>query len=291
MQDSGLQSVDSAARSPAMAPSASPSVSVYLGQGYVVRATAERFSISRGLPLAVPSFDAITQPDVLRQVFAGAFQAASRYLDSTAHHAETTAPPTLMSYVYGLLGAYQTARVTPPIMMALSARYAACGRLAVVERCLTIASEESGHDTLALRDLVALGYPAAALVMAIRPKRALAMIDLLFRYAAAKDPIASFGYAYALERSAAVISEVQLRHLDSIIPAGITADRCVRVHGAAGGAAGHLRDSLDFMVTLKAHEQAGIAQGVFETLCVMHDPDLEDYPGDDALAAWIARIP
>lgn len=292
MQNTGVQPTEWSEPQPAapMISSESPIVRVHVGHGYVVRATLDRFTVSRSLPLAMAPTEAITQPDLLRQVFAGAFHAASRHLDATAHGVERAASPSLMSYVYGLLAAYQTTHATSPLMTALAARYACWGRQAVAERCLVVASEESGHDTLALRDLDALGYPAAALANAIRPRRAQTMVNLLFRFVAADDPVACFGYLYALDRSAVFAGETELRRLESLVPPGIRATRRFRFHSALGADAAHLRDALDFMVTLRAAEQVRIAQGIFETLCVMHDPDLDDYPGDDAMAARIAAI-
>lgn len=288
MQEIGIPSTGGTEHSyPARMP-APLTVSVPVGQGYVVSATVDGFSVGRNLPPSPPQFDAITRPELLRQVFAGAFQAAARHLDATARRIERA--ETLMSYVYGLLSAYQTTRATSPLLTALAARFAACGRYTVADRCLTLASEESGHDTLALRDLDALGYPAAALVNTIRPRRALAMVDLFFSYAAAEHPIRSFGYAYALKHTAVFADEARLRNFNSILPAGVTANRCFGVHGTMGAEPARIRDCLVFAATLGAEDQARIVQGIFETLCVMHDPDLDDYPGDGALAAQIAGI-
>ena len=88
-------------------------------------------------------------------------------------------------------------------MRRVAQRLAVRGQPVVAEHCLQVAEEESGHDTLALMDLTALGLPAQAFVNRLRPKNALALVDQFSRFADSDQPIAVLGYAYALERMTA----------------------------------------------------------------------------------------
>jgi pyrroloquinoline quinone (PQQ) biosynthesis protein C len=195
-----------------------------------------------------------------------------------------------MAYVWSLARSYLTTHATPPTMIAVAERFAQAGKSDLAERCHTMAREESGHDTLVLRDLAALGYSAEPLVAAIHPQIGVALVDLFQRYAKSDHPIGCFGYAYALERQALFCDASVIAAVENVIPAGIHATRCLRVHSAVGADLNHVYESLEFMATMSATEQVRIASAVFETTSVMNDPALLDFPGDEVVAARIAAF-
>jgi hypothetical protein len=146
--------------------------------------------------------------------------------------------------------------------------------------------EESGHDTLALMDLAALGLPAQEFIAHLQPKSSLALVELFARFADSGAPIAVLGYAYALERRALFSTEESVPTIERLIPAGIKATRCLRVHSAIGSDAGHVAESIAFMATLPPEDRAGIARATHETISLQCAAP-HDYPGDAAMRALL----
>jgi hypothetical protein len=194
----------------------------------------------------------------------------------------------LEGYIYGLTGSYQTTHATPPVMRAVAERFRAegNGHAGVVEHCLRVAEEETGHDRLALKDLEALGLRATELVAKVQPASAVALVGLFKRLAEGANPIAVLGYAYALERGALSRTGDSVAAIEAIIPSGTMATRCARVHSAVGTDARHVAESLDFIAGLCGSERAHIAWAAFATAETMAVPD--DYPGDDAFCEILA---
>jgi hypothetical protein len=171
-------------------------------------------------------------------------------------------------------------------MRRVAARFAELGRGDIAERCLRVAVEEQGHDRLALDDLDALGYDGEALVERLKPKRAVDLVALLTRYAESGHPIACFGYAYALERSALFDTEASIAAVERFLPAGVEATRCLRVHSAAGADADHTPEAAAFIASLPAPERAIVLRAVHETASLM-TAERWEYPGDTAMHALV----
>jgi hypothetical protein len=225
-----------------------------------------------------------------RQLLAGALAAGwqcGRRKEATPNQTRVLS---LEGYIYALAGSYQTTHATPPTMRAVAERFRAQGNApghaSVVEYCLGVAGEETGHDRLALKDLEALGVRAAEFVAKVRPANAVALVGLFRRLAEGAAPISVLGYAYALERSALAKTPEAIAAIEAIIPPGTMATRCLRVHSAVGTDAGHVQQSLDFIARLDGTERAHIAWAAFETAVTMMVPD--GYPGDDAFREMLA---
>jgi hypothetical protein len=228
-----------------------------------------------------------------RQLLAGALVAGWQCASRQSRDREEAAPDetpalSLEGYIYGLTGSYQTTRATPPVMRAVAERFRAQGNAhaGVVEHCLRVAEEETGHDRLALKDLEALGLRAAELVAKVQPAPAVALVGLFRRLAEGAHPIAVLGYAYALERRALSKTGDSIAAIEAIIPPGTMATRCARVHSAVGTDARHVAESLDFIAGLCGTDRAHIARAAFATAEIMMMPD--GYPGDDSFRESLA---
>ena len=149
----------------------------------------------------------------------------------------------------------------------MAERLAARGQHTAAAHCLHVAEEESGHDPLALKDIAALGLPAQEFVAHLQPKSALALVELFTRFADSDAPIAVLGYAYAPERMALFSTEESIAAIERLIPAGIKATRCLRVHSAVGSDAGHVAESIAFMATLTPQDRAAIARATKPSAC------------------------
>lgn len=228
-------------------------------------------------------------PSITRQLLAGAFYAGLPQDLPEAEGGPESGPMSLLGYIHLLAAAYQTTHATPPTMRRVAERFAAQGRHDVAARCQRVAKEESGHDRLALRDLDALGLPAVELVARIRPQTSLDLVERFIGYAESDQPIACFGYAYALERRALFITAEHIAAIERVVPPGIKATRCLRVHSAVGSDARHVQESIDFIATLPGGERAAIVRAVYETVCVMY-AKRSDYPGDAGMRALLDEL-
>ena len=161
------------------------------------------------------------------------------------------------------------------------------GNPAMAEYCLHVAEEEAGHDVLALKDLESLSLRAEAFVQDVRPASSLAMVDIFQRFAHGPSPIAVLGYAYALERFALFQTASSIETIEALLPPGINATRCLRVHSSVGTDARHVAESIDFIASLGRDDRKEIAMAAFETAAVMATPS--DYPGNEAMTSLIAR--
>lgn len=226
--------------------------------------------------------------NVTRQLMAGAFYAGFPQRsagEKIADDAITTAAPSLLRHIHSLAGSYQTTHATPPTMRRVAERLVARSQHTAATHCLHVAEEESGHDTLALMDLAALGLPAQEFVARLRPKNSLALVELFTRFADSDAPIAVLGYAYALERMALFSTAASIAAIERLIPAGIKATRCLRVHSAVGSDAGHVAESIAFMATLPPQDRATIARAAYETNSLLCAGNY--YPGDAAMRALL----
>jgi hypothetical protein len=170
-------------------------------------------------------------------------------------------------------------------MRRVAERLVARGQHTAARHCLHVAEEESGHDTLALMDLAALGLPAQEFVAHLQPKSFMALVELFTRFADSDAPIAVLGYAYALERMSLFSTAESIAAIERLIPAGIKATRCLRVHSAVGSDAGHVAESIAFLSTLPP-DRAAIARATYETVSLLCAA-WRDYPGDEATRALL----
>ena len=266
---------------------------VRLAPGVYLQASPQRFRLHRLLPWDIaPSIETLQETgdtNVTRQMMAGAFYAGFPQYPSDNQRTADPPAPSLLRHVFSLAASYQTTHATPPTMRRVAARLAARGQHTAATHCLRVAKEESGHDILALKDIAALGLPAQEFVARLQPRTSLALVELFTRFAASDEPIAVLGYAYALERMALFSTEASIVAIERLIPAGIKATRCLRVHSGIGSDAGHVAKSIALMATLPPEDRAAIARATYETISLQFAAP-SDYPGDAAMRALLDQF-
>lgn len=256
----------------------------------VVVATPERawaHAVVPGLddPFARPMARPVG-PATVRRLLDGAIAAAA----GRAPPGPPAPPLTPLRWVWRLAGYHCTTHATPPLMTEAARRFAVDGRDALADWAETKAREEAGHDALARRDLEALGYDAAAVVEALVPPAAQALVahfGATVREAA--DPIGCVGYAYVLERLAVLRDAGAVATIQAALPVGVDATRCLRVHSAVGSDAAHVEETVALVATLTAGEQTRVTAACFATALRFHAP-AGAAPSDEALAALLAPL-
>lgn len=263
--------------------------------GRVVVATADRVWVH------VPVFQG--QPDLfaLPMDGAGSVETTRRLLDGAIGAAGRDAPrvtvrPSLTParWAWRLAGYYRTTHATPRLMAVAAERFAAAGREALAAWARDKVQDEAGHDRLALRDLDALGYDSDRVVDDVAPPTA----EALVRYFEAcvlgngdgDDLVGCVGYAYALERLALERGPADIAAVEAILPPGVMATRCLRVHSATGSDAGHVEDTVRLVAGLSAPERVRVARACYETAAIYCTPPAGGFITEEALVARLSAF-
>ena len=260
--------------------------SIALGENLHLQASRERFRIQRLAPWDAAPFDDLSEigdPASTRQLMAGAVFAG---MPATTSPRAPRDP--LLSHIHGLASAYRTTGSTPSTELKAAERLAARGQHDAAAYRRHVAEEEAGHDVLAMLDMTALGLPVETFVARLQPPTAMALSARQQALASSDEPIAVVGYAYALERLSLFVTAEVIAATERALPPGVNATRCLRVHSAVGGDAGHVAESLDFIATLPARDRLIIAREAYQTTRLMHAAD--DYPGDQAMRDLLASL-
>lgn len=224
-----------------------------------------------------------------RRLLDGAVGAAQRARAEEGGAGSKAPPPmTPARWVWRLAGYYRTTTATPPLMLEAAARFEAMGESALARWAEEKAVEERGHDELALRDIRALGYDAEKVVERLQPKTALALARYFKASVRGEHPVGCVGYSYALERLALTRGPGFIDFIRSILPPGVDATRCLRVHSSAGTDARHVEETVLAVAALKAELRAQIALATYETTALCYLTAAEDFIAEDALKETLA---
>jgi hypothetical protein len=177
--------------------------------------------------------------------------------------------PTVAGYIVALAGAYHTSVNTPRNLLRASRRFEELGRPGVAVYLEQRAREETGHDRLALKDLRALGVPAEKLVANYIPAGIKPLCDRFDALCVEDYPIASIGFSYCLERTAALKRESDIERVQAVCPEGVDATRFLRSHSCLGSEVAHAEDTITFVASLPADDRIKVVQAVYETALIM----------------------
>jgi hypothetical protein len=251
--------------------------------GRVVVATADRIwvhtSVFQGQPdLFALSMEGAGSVETTRRLLDGAIGAAGR--DASRPAVRPSLTPA--RWAWRLAGYYRTTHATPRLMAAAAERFAASGRETLAAWARGKVRDEAGHDRLALRDLAALGYDSDRVA--------------LVRYFEARvlegdgDPIGCVGYAYALERLALERGASDIAAVEAILPPGVMATRCLRVHSATGSDAAHVEETVRMVAGLEAPERIRVARSCYETAAIYCTPPAGGFITEEALVAKLSAF-
>jgi hypothetical protein len=187
-------------------------------------------------------------------------------------------PPTLthMRWVWRLAGAYHLTHSYPPLIEEAAWRFEKMGRKNLSQWAAQKAIEERGHDRLALLDIQSMGYKAEAVVEALIPPSAVALVNYLAQSVYATDPIGCVGYSYTLERLATGIKEKHIQPIEALLPPGNRATRCLRAHSGVGVDVEHVEETVEMVAGLAPQERVRVARACYETALLYFSPAKED---------------
>jgi len=182
------------------------------------------------------------------------------------------------NWVWSLINQYHSTHSTPVLMEEASIHFAARGNKHLAAWAEQKAIEETGHDRLALLDIESLGYKAQALVQAFISPSAKSLLDYFISSVENPDPIGVVGYSYTLERISLAVKKRHIQAIEAIIPSGINATRCLRVHSSIGSDVEHVEETIAMVARLTPAERNNIAIACYETAKINFSSRENDYP-------------
>lgn len=213
-----------------------------------------------------------------------------KLLDGALEVAQKAAPAskqlpnlTLTRWIWRLASLYHLTHSTPSLMTEAAQRFALAGRVRLADWALQKATEERGHDQLALRDIQSLGYNAEAVVKVLVPPTAKSLLNYFTQSVQATDPIACVGYSYAMERLAMSVGEKYIQSVQALLPPGINATRCLRLHSGVGSDVDHVEETVEMVAQLSPLERVQVTVACYETAVLCFSPSSEAYISDAEL--------
>ena len=254
----------------------------HIAPGKVVVATNERawvYQPSSKDDRFARSMTGVGSKATTRKLLDTAIAAAKQAVESEVRPPELTS----IRWVWRLASAYHLTHSVPQLMEAAAGGFAANHHSRLEAWALEKAEEETGHDLLALKDIQSLGYDAEAVVKALVPPAAEALMDYLTRSVQDSNPIDCIGYAYTMERLSLSIGEDYIQKVEALLPANVKATRCQRVHSSVGADADHVGENVSLVAELDASERSRIARACYETALMCFSPPPGEYISDEEI--------
>lgn len=221
---------------------------------------------------------------------AGSFATTQKLLDTAIAAAKyaiqsDVRPPALTAtrWIWRLAGAYHLTHPVPQLLKDAAEGFAANSRSDLEYWALEKAEEEKGHDRLALKDIQSLGYDAQAVVKALTPPAAVALMDYFTRSVQDNNPIDCVGYTYTMERLSLGIGDDYIQKVEELLPPKTKATRCLRVHSSVGADAGHVDENVSMVARLTPSERTRVARACYETALMCFSPPPTGYISDEEL--------
>lgn len=221
---------------------------------------------------------------------AGSIATTKNLLDGAIATAKYTAksdvrPPELspLRWVWRLAGAYHLCKPTTELMEEACLGFLMIGHARLADWAAQKAEEEEGHDKFALRDIYSTGYNPQAVVKALVPPAAVALIDYFTRSVRNWNPIDCVGYSYTMERLATGVGNEYIDKVEALLPPGINATRNLRVHSGVGADVEHTKETIEMVAGLTAKERIRVAIACYETALMCFSPPQEGYISDEEL--------
>lgn len=194
----------------------------------------------------------------------------------------------LPRYVYSLAASKLTIDSTPPMMRAtvqnLLSKKAPKAWIHFFEK---MAKEEDGHELTPVADINALGIAADSFFKDYQPAGTVKLVEYGWKISRSNEPVATVGYAYALQRSSLLLDKKIVEKIEAIIPIGVVANSSLRLHSGVGQNAKHVAEIEEFIATLPPQAKESVLLAIFESISILKRSD--SYPGDEEMKKIINR--
>lgn len=194
-------------------------------------------------------------------------------------------PLTLTKYAERLVAHYYTTHWSAWQLRRAASRFQEGSRPELAELAERLARHEQCHDLLAVRDLEALGYPSEYASRSPMEPQTAALLHFALRCLAGSHPVTIFGYGYALLRAAGAVTPDYLHAVQSLLPPGVNATRCLRAHSALAGSSEYLNGLIEATACLPAEDRTRVIGAAYETTRIMFAPEVIPRPRSAPLAS------
>lgn len=201
-------------------------------------------------------------------------------------------PPALTPsrWIWQLAASYHLTHSTGLLMEAAAGRFAVLGRRSLAQWAAQKAREEKGHDRLALLDIQSMGYEAEAVVKALIPASAIALLNFFTQSVQAADPISCVGYCYTMERLAMNIKAEHIQLVEAILPPDTYATRCLRMHSCLGSDVKHVEETVKIAAVLTSQERTNITVACYETALLYFNSLKQNYISEVELQQVLSQL-
>lgn len=201
-------------------------------------------------------------------------------------------PPALTPsrWIWQLAASYHLTHSTSLLMEEAAQRFAVLGRRNLAQWAAHKAREEQGHDRLALFDIQSMGYDAQAVVKALIPPNAIALLNFFTQSVRAADPISCVGYCYTMERLAMNIKAEHIQQVEAILPPNTYATRCLRMHSCLGSDVEHVEETVEIAAALTSQERNNITAACYETALLYFSSLQENYISEVGLQQVLSKL-
>ncbi|MDJ0567829.1 MAG: hypothetical protein QNJ53_02170 [Pleurocapsa sp. MO_192.B19] len=200
--------------------------------------------------------------------------------------AKSSVRPTVLtpiSWIWQLAEAYHLSNPISKLMEEACIGFSTIGRWSLAEWAAHKANQEKGYDRLALLDIQSMGSDAQAVVEALVPLAAEALIDYLICCVRDWNPIDCVGYSYKVESLAMTVKEEYIDEVEILLPPDVNATRYLRAYSSVGANTKHLEETVEVVAGLAAKERIRVAVACYKTALLCFNPATEDWMSDKEL--------
>lgn len=179
-------------------------------------------------------------------------------------------------YCWNLLSSCITTGATPLVADYLYKKFLDQGLLDIANHYKKIKLEEGPHKKLCIADLKDLNIDYKKIFSLYSFDKEESMVKYFWKLAKSKEPLATLGYAYALEKSALIFNTPEkVNQIIDFLGANASATRCIKAHMSTSHEKEHVDQSLRLIATFKNKTIAQIAKATLETSSKMNNPFLK----------------
>lgn len=179
-------------------------------------------------------------------------------------------------YCCGLLSSFITTGATPLVAEYLYNKFLEKGLFDIANHYKKIKLEEGPHQKLCIADLNDLRIDYSEIFSHYRFEKEESMVEYFWKLAKSKEPLATLGYAYALEKTALIFNTPQrVDEITELLGEKASATRCLKAHMSTSHEKEHVDESLRLISALNNKVISQIAKATFETSSKMNNPFLK----------------
>ena len=239
-----------------------------------------------GLDLSTGEDDGLA---IVQHLLDGAIAAARSAAAKNGTTNISVPPLSKLRWLWRLSGLYHLTHSTPRLMREAAFRLREQGHSLLAEWADQKATEEQGHDQLAMCDIRSLDYNSTQIIARLQPPVAIALVDYFTRCVRSSSPVSCVGYAYTMERLAMEVDRAYLTAVERHLPEGVCATRCLRVHSGIGSDRAHVAETIDCVAKLTAREYSQIVKACYQTALLSFTPPTDGYLSDADIQALLDK--